>query len=392
MELRKLEQNENGKTRPLWEHVFNEDTKAFLDYYYFFKARDNEIYVVEEDGKICSMLQLNPYLLQVEESRFTGNYIIGVATEPEYRKRGYMGALLRRSIQEMYDRGELFTFLMPAAEAIYTPYDFRFVYDQRQCELPVNPENTEDADISKHSDDRAGIAMTDASMGDAGELAHFFREHFAEKWQVYAVRDEAYYQSLLFERQSENGGIKMIRDGERLVGTFTYSDEGGLEILEPLMLEGYDEAFRQCICKMNPVPEVPVRVYAYGAWENTKPGDKEKPMIMARILRPEKLLAEMKVKKGESLDCTFAVLDFLLPQNSRIWRVQGDGREDGRIRVRETENSEGVLPIGALTSFLFGYKTIEETAQEGDVILTGHLAAELKKIEPLQNIFFNELV
>ena len=119
MIIRKLEQNEHGKTRELWEQVFPEDTKEFLDYYYFVKARDNQIYVIEEEGEIRSMLQLNPYEIRIENRVFPSFYIIAVATQKEYRGRGYMGALLRECMQEMYSKKVPFTFLMPAAEAIY---------------------------------------------------------------------------------------------------------------------------------------------------------------------------------------------------------------------------------------------------------------------------------
>ena len=79
MIIRKLEQNEHGKTRELWEQVFPEDTKEFLDYYYFVKARDNQIYVIEEEGEIRSMLQLNPYEIRIENRVFPSFYIIAVA-------------------------------------------------------------------------------------------------------------------------------------------------------------------------------------------------------------------------------------------------------------------------------------------------------------------------
>ena len=127
MNVRRLDQCEHGKTRPLWEEVFPEDTQAFLDYYYYIKTKDNQIYVIEEDEQICSMLQLNPYRLKVEESEFPSAYIIAVATKEAYRGRGFMGALLRRALNDMYEEKIPFTFLMPAAEAIYTPYDFRFI-------------------------------------------------------------------------------------------------------------------------------------------------------------------------------------------------------------------------------------------------------------------------
>ena len=64
MELRRLEEQEHQKTRKLWEEVFSDDTRAFLDYYYFIKTKENEIWVIEEDGEIQSMLQLNPYQLE----------------------------------------------------------------------------------------------------------------------------------------------------------------------------------------------------------------------------------------------------------------------------------------------------------------------------------------
>ena len=70
MKLRRLDPSEHGKTRELWEEVFPDDTKAFLDYYYYIKTRDNAIYVIEEDGEICSMLQLNPYMVRVEGQEF----------------------------------------------------------------------------------------------------------------------------------------------------------------------------------------------------------------------------------------------------------------------------------------------------------------------------------
>lgn len=47
--LKKLKPEERGLTRTLWEQVFTEDTKEFLDYYYTEKTKNNEIYVIETD-------------------------------------------------------------------------------------------------------------------------------------------------------------------------------------------------------------------------------------------------------------------------------------------------------------------------------------------------------
>ena len=79
MQLRKLDSSEHSRTRALWEKVFPEDSKAFLDYYYFIKTRDNQIYVIEEDGAVRSMLQLNPYMMRIGGTQQLCNYIIALS-------------------------------------------------------------------------------------------------------------------------------------------------------------------------------------------------------------------------------------------------------------------------------------------------------------------------
>lgn len=411
MEVRLLKQQEHGKTRLLWEKVFQEDSKAFLDYYYFFKTRENSVYVVEEDEEIRSMLHLNPFLIQVGEGQFDGRYIIAVATEESYRKRGYMGMLLRKAMQAMYQEKQPFTFLMPAAEAIYTPYDFRFVYDQNVWKYTV---------VEKQ--EQKSLPVSEAGIGDGADLAAFFMEYFSERFQIYAVRDEQYYQTMLFEQQSENGGIAILKRSEKIVGCFLYGDEDGLEIREPLYLKEYETEFWAAvgkICEKHGQKEA--LVYA-GISEEEKIGtvefQKKKPTIMVRILHLESLLRLLKTKAGEQIDCSFAVLDSILTQNSRVWKLQSspigeieEGEDtvkeadvekevekqrssdcETKIYVRETEDSEGVLSIAALTSLLFGYKSVEEVTEEPDVFLSERLMGELKKIQPLDKIYLNEIV
>lgn len=375
MELRKLEQKEHNSTRPLWEAVFEEDTKTFLDYYYFLKTRDNEIYVVEEDGAFRSMLHLNPYEMNIGDGSFESHYIIAVATEERYRRRGYMGMLLREAMEVMYHRKEPFTFLMPAAESIYTPYDFRFIYNQRQGEI-----------TGRKAD--APVEIRDASFFDAADMAAFFQTYIAPQYEVYAVRTEEYYQTMILEQQSENGGVKLLMDQGQIVGMFAYASEGAYEIREPLYQETYKEQFYDAVLKMTQNTSINVKVLAAG---DDMAETEEKPVIMARILHLESLLQMLRVKEGETLDCSFAVLDSILLKNNKIFRLNSD-LESRKLSVKETEDSDGVLTIAALTSLLFGYKTAEEVAGEPDVILSGRLLEELQKIEPLDRVFLNEIV
>ena len=207
MKIRKLDQSEHGKTRSLWEQVFSEDSQEFVDYYYYIKTKDNTIYVIEEDDEIRAMLQLNPYQVKLQESVVPSDYIVGVATQAEYRGRGYMRNLLIHALQDQYSQKMPFTFLMPAAEAIYYPYDFRFVYEQKQIELDEaffserkEYKNDEYRNISQER-----IVDRDARFMDAGKMAAFVEENFSDCWNVVALRNAQYYQTQILEQQSLAG-------------------------------------------------------------------------------------------------------------------------------------------------------------------------------------------
>ena len=379
MKLRKLDGSEHGRTRKLWQYIFTEDTKAFLDYYYFIKARENEIYVIEDGNEIRSMLHLNPYLIRAGRSQFIGHYIVAVSTEPSYRGKGFMRSLLVKSMQDMYNRKEMFTFLMPAAEAIYTPYDFRFVYDQQQW-------------MVNHAGENMPVSGRNAEFADAARMAEFFRDSCEDKYQVSAVHDEKYYQTMIIEQQSEGGGVRLMEGSGMIKGMFAYGYENGLEVREALCEKGYESGLQDVIWKMKSEDQEEVTVHGVNICGENIVRTEKKPVIMFRILHLKCLFDAMDVKEGEELDCSFAVLDSILTQNSRIWRLRGGKSSHNHVQAVETENSEGVLTIGALTSYLFGYKTMDEICMEDHVMITPHLAEELEKLVLLNKVFLNEVV
>lgn len=323
MIIRKLEQSEHIATRKLWEEIFPEDTKAFLDYYYYIKAAKNQIYVVEEDGRICSMLQLNPYRIRLEDKSFPSEYIVAVATKKEYRSRGYMRALLNTVLERMHSEKVPFTFLMPAAEAIYRPYDFRYIYDQCMQEVKKD-ETADDRNCESEPQKEGTLEFSDAGLWDAEEMADFFEEHFSDSWQVYAQRDTAYYQTMILEQQSEKGGVRLMRENGVLKGFYAYALEEGLEVREPLYLnqfEGEFERSMQMLLDKSNIRKVDqnenrvqqsLRIYA----PLNKKSCKMRSMIMARIVCLPEFLKAMIVDETETLECSFAVLDSILHKNS----------------------------------------------------------------------------
>ena len=301
MKLRKLEKEEHGKTRRLYEEVFPEDTKEFLNYYYSVKTENNEMYVIEDGEKLVSMIHLNPYQLCIGETIHSANYIVAVATDVNYRQRGLMGQLLKHSMRVMYDRKEPFTFLMPAAEAIYYPYDFRFVYTRKQGEMcGENNEST--------------VEIRVATVSDCGKLATFSND-FLKGYQVTAHRDEAYFEMFLREQESQDGGIIVMEKQGEMVGMFFYAKGERYEIREPLFYDEND--FKKAVYLFFMSEKEIVDTIAYG--EGTK------PIIMVRILHLETFLKTIKLEND--LDCYVQIEDAFIAENNGIFHISGRAGE-----------------------------------------------------------------
>ena len=138
--IRYLADNEKKKSELLYREAFYEDKNEFVEYYYSYVTKNNKIMVLEQEGDICSMLHLNPYQLSVNGQKTDAYYYVAVATKRDCRHQGMMRKLLAQSLNDIQKEGHPFAYLMPADKAIYEPFDFRIVYEQKQIEVPAVPE------------------------------------------------------------------------------------------------------------------------------------------------------------------------------------------------------------------------------------------------------------
>ena len=69
MSMRYLTQGEKENSRRLYECCFPEDSQKFVDYYYQEKCRENEIAVIEENGKIILLDYKTDYVRRASELR-----------------------------------------------------------------------------------------------------------------------------------------------------------------------------------------------------------------------------------------------------------------------------------------------------------------------------------
>lgn len=222
MEVRVLKAENNSQTNHLYKEVFSEDSDTFVKYYYDEVASRNKIYVIEDK---C-MLHLNPYTLCANDKSFDSNYIVAVATKEKYRKQGLMRRVLTEALKDMSVQGNPITFLMPAAEAIYTPYDFVVVAEQELYE-----------EVSILDTDN-NITSRDAMITDVESLSCLYMNSMADNSGIYIKREADYFLRMIKEQAAQKGAIRVFHLGEKMVASYMYTNENNYTVRDIVAIPG----------------------------------------------------------------------------------------------------------------------------------------------------------
>lgn len=350
---------ENQRARKLYEEIFDEDSPALVDYYFRVKAAENEIFVVEnEKQEILATLHLNPYEMMFCDERVKTNYIVAVATRADCRHQGMMRSLLQASLQEMYRREETFTWLMPAAEAIYRPFGFRFIYEKNKMTVKADvlrrAETDENWQIHSDQEVSGDIFCEEAKKEDLAELACFAEKQLSKLAEVYTVHDIAYFEQRMQEAECEGGRLVLIRNENRICGYFLALREQreAWEIVVenavqkqafPAVLR-WLEAGREK-CTLTAFPKI---------WEQYAKSENV-PAIMGRIVHLERFVRCLKTKKEQEFK--IRLTDSLIPENNGYFLIKtgaggGTVTKAGNLSEKK-EKMFRSLDIGQLTEELF---------------------------------------
>lgn len=350
---------ENQRARKLYEEIFDEDSPAFVDYYFRVKAAENEIFVVEnEKQEILATLHLNPYKMMFCDERVKTNYIVAVATRADCRHQGMMRSLLQASLQEMYRREETFTWLMPAAEAIYRPFGFRFIYEKNKMTMTADvlqrAETDENWQIHSDQEVSGDIFCEEAKKEDLAELACFAEKQLSKLAEVYTVHDIAYFEQRMQEVECEGGSLILIRKEKEICGYFLAlkKDREAWEIVVedavqkkafPAVLHWFGASEEKCT--FTAFPQI---------WEQYAQSENV-PAIMGRIVHLERFVCCLKIKKEQ--EWKIRLTDSLIPENNGYFIIKTGIEGGSLIRVENLSEKEKKMfcsmDIGQLTEELF---------------------------------------
>ncbi len=125
----------DNTTKPLvwdmWKTVFG-DSDDYMEIYFREKYRNENTLIYFDRGKAVSSLQMLPFSFSFHGTEIPIAYFSGLCTLPEARRKGFMGALIEKSFDEMGKNGIPLAILVPQEESVmdfYRPFGFTQTFD-----------------------------------------------------------------------------------------------------------------------------------------------------------------------------------------------------------------------------------------------------------------------
>ena len=401
----------------LWQESFG-DSDEYTDFYFEWKIGKNQVLTIYkeflengiETSPLAAMLHLNPYSLMVKNKEIPANYIVGVATKESERRKGLMNKLLQASMEQMYKEEMPFTYLMPAKESIYLPFDFRIVYEQeawndklRQARIKVIKEERIDVRAASMDDseilraasiddenDYKIVVLETYDIERINELVEFTNELLANEHDIYAKRRPHYYERLINEMRSASGEVILCYDKDELIGFASYMAEEAIYITEFMtygdsggiandIVHGIEEDVLKAFWKyFSSVTDLDIFKKKQGS---------QITAIMVRIINLESFVKMFNSNSPVSL--VFDIKDPIIASNQGRFLL-GVDKDKGNIE-RSNSNPDISIDIADLARLFFG--KLEENELDRLILKDRDLVKkQLAEINIIDSLFINDVI
>ncbi|MBQ2904420.1 MAG: GNAT family N-acetyltransferase [Clostridia bacterium] len=122
MNIRLSEKNDINGMISLWNEAFG-DAENEICFFLDNKYISENTLIIEENGKIASMLFLLEGNMRIKAVSYPSYYLYAACTAEEFRGRGFMAELLAEANRIAFSRGKDFICLMPGEKSLFEFYE-----------------------------------------------------------------------------------------------------------------------------------------------------------------------------------------------------------------------------------------------------------------------------
>lgn len=342
--------------------------------------KKHKILGIFEAEQLAAKLHLIPFEVHIGEQKWKMGGIAGVATYPEFRRKGYVKDLMQQALKEMKEEGYSISMLHPFKISFYRKYGWELLTNRIKCTLSKS-------DLVMQEVVSGTIKRTnnDVNFYDLNEIY----THYASRFAGMLVRENTWWETI-----TKDELISIYYDADqRPKGFLVYSiKDSKMKVEEFVALTAEArKGLWNFICQHDSmVNEVEIILSEKEPLLYTlkEPNVKTElmPYFMVRIVDVEKFLSDYDFQWiGEEF--VLQITDEYADWNEKTFTLK-----NGEVYVHtEHDSVEGEviqISINSLSTILFGYKRPLELYHLE--LLTGK-EEEIQKLEkmiPYRDSFF----
>lgn len=344
----------------------------------------------DENGKMCSCLQLMPFDATFDGSSVLMGGIGGVASLPEEREKSSIRGIFEYSMKEMYDKGYIFSYLYPFSPSFYRKFGYELNMNTVIYSIPISDfkQFTQSGKLKMYTEDM-----------DASGIRSIYEGYIKDK-NLAVIRTDKLWKRFLEKDPYKDNVFLYIwydRNGEAR-GYIKFSidpvpgSKSNMAVNELVWLDR--EAFTGIFAFIGRLTAQMERmIWKAPSFVNLLPMFPEPFDIkqeirtngMNRIVNVEKALGLMSVPEGTG-EVVIGVEDSFFPINSGSYRIEWDNGRHSAGRTRKSPDM--TCDVQALSQLATGYLTIEELKLAGRLDIKGN-EKQLSRVFTGKKLFIN---
>ncbi|WP_421384410.1 GNAT family N-acetyltransferase [Bacillus salacetis] len=378
MAIKRLDKNQYEDSLNLSMYAFQYNVPEEEKEKRFRQLDDHELYGIEVKEELAAKLHLLSLDVYMGEREFKMGGIAGVATYPEYRRKGFVKELLTFTLKRMKEKGQTISMLHPFSIAFYRKYGWELFTTLKKVKVS-----------------RSELKMFDEVPGN---VRRFDKNNYPpvleEIYRAYAVK----YSGMLSrekqwwkERSITNLNVAVYYDSEgEGKGYILYSiKEEKMKVEELVVLNSEARSgMWNFICQHDSMlkevelvlsPDDPI-VFLL---DNPKTATELHPYFMARIVDVKAFLEQFLSSFNEEV--SLKISDQYAPWNNKVFTITSDGV------VIEQDESPNVLEmeVNALVPLFFGNYSAEKLFEMGLIKGSQESISGLKNIRANPGLFID---
>ncbi|SMG54345.1 GNAT family N-acetyltransferase [Paenibacillus aquistagni] len=312
----------------------------------------HQLFGVMDEDQIAAKLHLIPLEISFGDQIYSMGGIAGVATYPQYRRNGYVRAMLKHVLEKMREDGHVVSMLHPFSVPFYRKFGWELFTNRLICTL-----NKSDLMMQKQVLGKVKLYHKDTHTAEISTLY----DQYAKRYSGMLVRSEDWWKRAVYDDLT--AAVYYNEDGVA-AGYMLYEIKDSKMTVEefiPLQAEARYGLWNFICQHDSMVNELKMILHEQEPLLHTlkEPRIKaeRKPYFMARIVDAECFLEQYSFNwEGQLGKVRIHITDEAAPWNNVTAVLDAGELRLLQQEERALQHAQLNIEIGALTAMLFGYK------------------------------------